>query len=405
MKKLLTRSSTSARWGLFALIIMSVLLFSFVWAWRVKADDGVGTTDQRLISVHDRGIEKGIITKAATLREALAQANISIGDNDLVEPGLDEQLVASSYQVNIYRARPVVVVDGVSSYKILTPHQTSKQIAQDAGLTLNDEDTTSVEPIADIASYGAGLQVTIDRATPFTLVLYGKTIQAYTQEPTVGSMLSDKNIKLASSDSLSVGKSTSLTSGMRVEVWRNGKQTLNEEQEITFPVEKIQDADRDISYHEVKTAGEKGKKSVTYEVVMKNGVEESRREIQSVVTVEPKKQVEVIGTKVNLPAGSHEDWMQAAGIAASDYGYVNYIVNREGGWEPCKVQGGAIDCNYSGSMGYGMVQATPGGKMVSAGADWRTNPITQLRWATSYAVGRYGSWQAAYNHWLSAHNW
>jgi len=299
----------------------------------------------------------------------------------------------------------VVVIDGASSYKVLTPHQTSKQIAQDAGLTLRDEDITSVEPIADIASYGAGLQVTIDRATPFTLVLYGKAIQAYSQETTVGGMLGDKKITLAASDSLSVTKSSSLTAGMKVEVWRNGKQTISEEQEIAFPVEKIQDADRDISYREVKTPGEKGKKTVTYEVVMKNGIEESRQEIQSLVTLEPKQQVEIIGTKVNLPAGSHEDWMQAAGIAASDFGYVNYIVMREGGWEPCKVQGGAIDCNYSGSMGYGMVQATPGGKMVSAGADWRTNPITQLRWATSYAVGRYGSWQAAYNHWLSSHNW
>jgi len=44
-----------------------------------------------------------------------------------------------------------------------------------------------------------------------------------------------------------------------------------------------------------------------------------------------------------------------------------------------------------------MFQATPGTKMASAGADWLTNPVTQIRWATSYAVGRYGSWAAAYN--------
>ena len=118
MNKLLTRSPNSTRYGLFTLIILSVLVFSFVWAWRVKADDGALTADQRLISVHDRGVEKGIITKATTLREALQQANISIGENDLVEPGLDEQLVASSYQVNIYRARPVVVIDGASSYTV-----------------------------------------------------------------------------------------------------------------------------------------------------------------------------------------------------------------------------------------------------------------------------------------------
>lgn len=99
--------------------------------------------------------------------------------------------------------------------------------------------------------------------------------------------------------------------------------------------------------------------------------------------------------------------MAAAGISSGDYGYVNYIVGREGGWEPCKVQGGAIDCGYAanGMVGYGIGQATPGNKMASAGGDWRTNPITQLEWMSSYAVGRYGSWSAAHQYWLANNNW
>ena len=174
MNKLVTRSSIPLRYTVAALSVLTVLLLSCLVAWRVAADDGQLEANQHLVSVHDRGVELGIVTKATTLRGAFEEAHISIGENDLVEPGLDEQLVASSYQVNIYRARPVVVVDGASSYKVLSPHQTSKQIADDAGLQLHDEDITSVEPITDVASYGAGLQVEIDRATPFTLVLYGQ---------------------------------------------------------------------------------------------------------------------------------------------------------------------------------------------------------------------------------------
>ena len=305
MNKLAIRSRLSIRSGLLAVGLFSVLLLSGVYAWQVAAEDGTMRSDQRLISIHDRGVERGIVTDAPTLRAALSEANIVIGANDLVEPSLDEQLVASSYQVNIYRARPVVIVDGASNYKILTPHQTSKQIAEDAGLQLNDEDATSVEPITDMASHGAGLQVTIDRATPFTLVLYGKRINAYTQETTVGEMLSDKDIALSANDTLSVKKSDAISGGMVVEVWRNGKQTITEEQAIEFPVEKVQDADREVGYREVKTPGEKGKKTVTYEVVMKNGKEESRVEIQSVVTLEPKKQVEIVGSKMtNTFSGS-----------------------------------------------------------------------------------------------------
>jgi hypothetical protein len=47
---------------------------------------------------------------------------------------------------------------------------------------------------------------------------------------------------------------------------------------------------------------------------------------------------------------------------------------------------------------YGIPQANPGTKMASAGPDWRTNPLTQLRWMAKYARDRYGSNCAAYHH-------
>lgn len=305
MNRLITHSPLSIRSALVMLGLLCMIVLSAVYGWRATANDGVMAANQRLVSVHDRGIERGIVTEARTLREAFNEAGIMIGENDLVEPGLDEQLVATNYQVNIYRARPVVIIDGASYYKVLTPHQTSKQIAEDAGLQLQPEDITSVEPISDIASYGAGLQVTIDRATPFTLVLYGKRIQAYTQAATVGGVLDEKDISLAASDTLSITKNTPVAAGMVVEVWRNGKQTITEEQPIAFPVERVQDADREVGFREVRTPGENGKKTVTYEVVMKNGIEESRQEIQSVTLQEPKKQIEVIGAKMtNTFSGS-----------------------------------------------------------------------------------------------------
>lgn len=40
---------------------------------------------------------------------------------------------------------------------------------------------------------------------------------------------------------------------------------------------------------------------------------------------------------------------------------------------------------------YGIPQANPGSKMASAGADWRTNPQTQINWGLSYIEGLYGT--------------
>lgn len=360
---------------------------------------------KHLITLHDNGQDRGILTSAGTLRAALKEAKINVDPNDLVEPGLDETLVAGQYEVNIYRARPITVIDGAVRQKVLSPYQTARQVAEHAGIALHDEDTTVLSANSNIVADGAGLQLQVTRATPFTLVLYGKSVQSYTQAKTIGEMMKQKGITLKAADTLSIPASTPMSAGMQVELWRNGKQVVTEDQTIAFAVDQTKDADQPIGYKKVTTPGVDGKKTVSYQVEMQNGIEVSRSVIQSVTTLEPVRQAEVIGVKVDLPPGTHQDWMAAAGISASDYGYVEFIVGHEGGWEPCKVQGGSINCSYGGSMGYGVVQATPGSKMVSAGDDWRTNPITQLRWATSYAVGRYGSWGAAYNYWTSHHNW
>ncbi|HEX5511832.1 MAG TPA: hypothetical protein VFX41_08950, partial [Actinomycetales bacterium] len=56
------------------------------------------------------------------------------------------------------------------------------------------------------------------------------------------------------------------------------------------------------------------------------------------------------------------------------------------------------------SDAYGIPQALPGSKMASAGADWRTNPATQIRWGLQYIEDVYGSPCTAWAH-SQATNW
>lgn len=53
------------------------------------------------------------------------------------------------------------------------------------------------------------------------------------------------------------------------------------------------------------------------------------------------------------------------------------------------------------SSAYGIPQALPGEKMASAGADWRTNPITQVKWGLSYIADRYKTPCKAWSFWQS----
>lgn len=56
--------------------------------------------------------------------------------------------------------------------------------------------------------------------------------------------------------------------------------------------------------------------------------------------------------------------------------------------------------SYNRSSGAtGIPQSLPGSKMASAGADYMTNPATQIKWGLSYISGRYGTPCSAYSQW------
>ena len=253
---------------------------------------------EKLVTIYDRGIEKTIVTKARTIREALKLAKFSIDERqDVVEPSLDSEMVAEKYNINIFRARPITIVDGNKRLKVTTAEQTPALIAKAAGIEVFEEDKTTLSNSDNVAVDGANMVMKIDRASMVNFVLYGKESVIRTHAKTVGELLKEKNINPKKDDTLSVDRSAKIIPGMKIELWRNGKQTITAEEDVKFEVEKVQDANRDSGYREVKQAGENGKKNVTYEIEMKNGVEVSRKEIASVVTKEPKKQIEIVGTK------------------------------------------------------------------------------------------------------------
>ncbi len=69
---------------------------------------------------------------------------------------------------------------------------------------------------------------------------------------------------------------------------------------------------------------------------------------------------------------------------------LNNIYTRESGWR----------FNAENASGaYGIPQALPGDKMATAGADWMTNPATQIKWGLGYIQSRYGDPCSAWSFW------
>ena len=361
---------------------------------KARADERSLAVGEHIITVHDDGQSKGFITKKQTLREALAEAAIKLDRNDRTEPNIDERLVANSYNVNIYRARTVVVKDGSQLTKIITSYRTGKQIVKQAGIAVRDEDILTLSQSNSPMRDSAAEVLSIKRAVPFNFDFYGKKATSYTQAQTIGEMLAEKHIKMSANDVIVPNKDIKIARGMNVRLYRNGMQTVTVDEDIQFETEQIKDVNRDKGYKEIQTKGVNGKRTVTYEINVQNGVEVSRREINSNIIQQPVKQVEVVGTKVSLPAGSHEDWMAAAGLSPSDYGYANYIFSNESGWRMTATDG----------THYGLGQ-TSLSKLSSACPNWQTDPVCQIKVFNGYAVGRYGSWAGAYSAWQAKGWW
>jgi hypothetical protein len=84
------------------------------------------------------------------------------------------------------------------------------------------------------------------------------------------------------------------------------------------------------------------------------------------------------------------DMVLARGWNDGEYECLVALWNRESHWN--------VYAHNTSSGAYGIPQALPGDKMASVGADWQTNPVTQITWGLGYIAGRYGTPCGAWEH-------
>lgn len=375
------------------IITFCVLLALTLAGYTAFTRDEVRATDALVVIVNHDDVEQTVPTAPTTVGELLKKLDIKVGEGDVVEPAQDTPIRQDDFRINVYRSKPVEVIDSGRRTLAFSAAATPRSVAKQAGVTLYPEDELVTQPVTEfLRDRTLGAKVIVDRATPVMVNLYGQPLEIRTQAETVGELLKERNIKLGKDDSVQPVASTKLSAQSQVFLLRQGTKIASITEEIPMPVEAIHDPNLAMGTSAVRQQGAPGQKVVTYQLNLQNGQEVGRTVIQEVVSKTPVKQIVVQGTSLSGIKGN----MGLAGIKPSDYQYVDYIVSKESRWNP-------LAQNASGA--YGLCQALPGSKMASAGADWQTNPVTQLRWCNGYAVGRYGSWAAAYNFWVSHHYW
>ncbi|QQS19811.1 DUF348 domain-containing protein [Candidatus Saccharibacteria bacterium] len=342
------------------------------------------------------GQKTTVPTDAEKVGDLLKKMNIRLAAGDRVEPAASEQITQDNFLVNVYRSAPIVVEDSDVRTITRSAAATPRSMVETANITLYGEDLVNVMPAENfLLQKTLGHRVVIDRAVPVGITLYGQPLSVRSQASTVDELLQEKKITLGKDDTVKPAASTAVSPNMQVSVVRNGIQVITLSEDIPAPVRTVIDMSLSFGSQAVRQEGSAGKRVQTYEINVQNGEEVSRKLLQSVVTVQPVERIVAKGNTVNIPADK-QAVMAAAGISPNDYAYVDYVFSRESRWNTAAT-------NAGGCAGLG--QACPGSKVTNACANWQTNAVCQTQFFTGYAVGRYGSWERAYNFWLSHHWW
>lgn len=381
--------------ALFVLLVaVSGAIFVFASQRGVVAD--FVARDHVIAIVSYDGKRRTIPTSAKTVSDLLQMLDVRLGHGDRVEPALDTPVAQDNILVNVYRSVPVAIHDGGNTTLTHSAGATPRSIVAQAGMPLYGEDHVSAIPTENfVLQHSLGHQVVIDRATPLNFALYGNLLTVHTQATTVGELLREKNVKLSKDDSVKPALDAPLVPNMQVAVVRNGVQVITVTEDVPAPVQNVIDMSLSFGSQAVRQEGSPGKTVKTYQVNIQNGEEVSRTLLQSVTTVQPVTRIVAKGNTVNIPADK-QSVMAAAGISPSDYAYVDYVFSRESHWNAAAVNAGGCS---------GLGQACPGSKLASACPNWQTDAVCQTKFFTGYAVGRYGSWQGAYNAWVNKHWW
>lgn len=348
----------------------------------------IGPTDARVVNVFVDDQKQTLPTRAKTVKDLLERINVTVRKGDVVEPSLDSPIITDNFNINVYRARPVMIIDNDKEVVINSANQSPRIAARNAGIVVYPEDEVMPEAPENLLAEGVvGERYVIDRATPLTLILYGNVSGIRTQAKTVGGLLKEKKVEVSSSDTLVPSADTPLTPDMKITIMREGQQIATVEEEIPAPVEHIDDPNLTRGNTVEKEPGAVGKKVVTYEIKLENGAEVSRTKLQEIITIQPVKKLIARGTKIVISNPSEnvkvgERLAAGRGWTGEQWYCLYQLWQKESGWS-------TTVGNPSGA--YGIPQALPGSKMGSVGSDWASNPSTQITWGMGYIAGRYST--------------
>ena len=160
------------------LSLLAIGILSFVSIFVVAAIYGNSSAsaegdEPRMISIYDSGSRISVKSDASTVREALLRAKIELNPGDKIEPALDEEINSKNYNINIYRGRDAIVLDGNKKLYVRTASSTPKEVAVDSGVNLLEADIVKIIPFNNLLETGTTVAYQVVRAKTIHLSQQG----------------------------------------------------------------------------------------------------------------------------------------------------------------------------------------------------------------------------------------
>jgi resuscitation-promoting factor RpfB len=252
-------------------------------------------SESHVVYLYDKGKRQTLDTKVGTVGELIDKLPLNLIPQDVVEPSRNSHIAEDNFRINVYRARPVTVVDTNKRTVTLTAQKSARVVAQGAGLDIFPEDKP-VFAQGTLRENIIGEKVVIERATPVYLNLYGTPVTVRTFAETVGDLLAEKGVQLSKGDKVQPKEDMEISEFMQIYVSQTGIKISTVKEVIEIPVEYVKDRNLTSGTTALRQEGREGKRVVTYQLKTKNGKIIGRKMIQTIVIEKPVPRILAVGS-------------------------------------------------------------------------------------------------------------
>jgi uncharacterized protein YabE (DUF348 family) len=238
---------------------------------------------------------------------------------------LDSPLpVAPTYTLQLKQSIPITLTEGEQTRTLYTSAGTLRQALWQAGIRLGQADTLSLSPETPL---NIPVAIELRRAIPLKIKIGDQTINSQSSALTVGQALAENGISLQGLDFSQPAESQSLPANGAIRVVRVHEETQLQENSLPFKSELVADPNLEIGQQRIIAAGQPGLQVTRLRIRYEDGQEVSRITEAQWTASEPRSQKTGYGTKVAIhtldtPDGKIEYW-RAVQVYATSYSPCN----------------------------------------------------------------------------------